>query len=376
MSDKTNLYRPVLVLAPGIIAGAEKVVLTGIMALYELGLNPIMVIIKETRVPHFAEAFKEALPSCIDIRIIESTQALDFKLYRKLKNIMKNENVPLVLHSHGFKSLVVCCMAKGKARHVYTHHGATSQTFKIRVYEKIALIMMRTCNQVIAVSTRMKEELKILLKPYKKITVVENMLSLKNTSFIRKEKLNQVRPENGLIKLIYVGRLSSEKGLLPFLVCLSKFPLKERFQLSIVGDGEERSLVEEFIQKNKLSSIVVTYGMISDLTTVFSSADLLVMPSLREGLPLTLIEALASGVPVLANNVGAISSLVKHKYNGYLTSDNSRESWNEALSSAITDYSRWTENVMLEAEGCERRFSAKLWAEKTHEIYQKVLGSV
>lgn len=369
MNDKTNLYRPVLVLAPGIIAGAEKVVLTGVVALYELGLNPIMVIIKETRVPHFAEAFKKALPNYIDARIIESTKALDLKLCHKLKEIINKEKGPLVLHSHGFKSLVACYMAKGKAPHVYTHHGATSHTFKIRIYEKIALLMMRTCHQVIAVSPTMKEELERFLKPYKKISVVENMLSFENAAEIRMKKISQLKSCNEKIKLIYVGRLSPEKGLVPFLECFSRFSLREKFQLAILGDGSERNSVEEFIQNNNLTSNVETYGMISDPSLFFSEADLLIMPSLREGLPMTLIESLAAGVPVIANNVGAISSLISHEHNGYLTSDNSMKSWNEALNKAIINYSHWQQNAIREGEEFEKRFSAKLWAQKTHEIY-------
>ncbi|MDD4976088.1 MAG: glycosyltransferase [Bacteriovorax sp.] len=367
---KTNSYRPVLVLAPGILAGAEKVVLTGINALYELGLNPLMIIIKETRAPHFANEFKKVLPEYIENITIDSTKALDIKLPYKLKDVLKNERLPIVLHSHGFKSLITCYIIKGKCPHLHTHHGNTAHTFKVRIYEKIAMMTMKTCSQVIAVSNKMNDELKTMLSPYKKIMVIENMLSLNNVAKIRKERSTQVQLNNNIIKLIYIGRLSPEKGLLPFLECLSKFHAKDRFFLMVLGDGVERPLVEKFILEHNLSSQVAIHGFVTDPSDFFISPDILIMPSQREGLPMTLIEALASGVPVIANNVGAISSLITHGHNGFLAVDHSIESWDKVLDTSIESYKDWKQNATLEAEAIEARFSTKLWAQKTQQIYQ------
>ncbi|MGZ3787731.1 MAG: glycosyltransferase [Bacteriovorax sp.] len=373
MHPKIISYRPVFVLAPGIIAGAEKVVLTGIVALHESGLNPLMVIIKETRAPHFATNFEMILPDYIERKMIESTRAFDIGLPYKLKNALKGEKSAIVLHSHGFKALIACWMAKGLRPHLHTHHGNTAHTFKVRIYEKIAMVMMRTCKQVIAVSDEMNKELQTLLRPYKKITTIENMLSFDNADKIRYERAHQKKLDHEVVKLIYIGRLSSEKGLLPFLECLSKIELKERFHLSVLGDGPDRPLIEKFIQENDLSSQVTMHGFVADPSLYFISPDVLVMPSLREGLPMTLIEAFASGVPIIANNVGAISSLVTHEHNGYLARDCSIESWKEVLNMTLCYCEHWKQNAILLADEQKERFSAKLWAKKTRGIYQSNL---
>lgn len=373
MNSKTNSYRPVLVLAPGVLAGAEKVVLTGLNVLFEEGHSPLVIIIRETRVPALAENFKNALPDHIESVTIDSKKALDINLPRRLREILQNEKLPFVLHSHGFKALIACYMSRGNSPHLHTHHGNTAHTFKVRVYEKIAMMTMKSCNGVIAVSVKMKDELEKLLKPYNKISVVENMLSFKNAARIRIKRAEINTINNDKINLIFVGRLSSEKGLLPFLKCLALYPSKERFHLTVLGDGIEKPLIENFIQDNNLSELVNLHGFVSNPSEYFISPDILIMPSIREGLPMTLIEALASGVPVIANNVGAISSLVIDGRNGYLAKDATVESWNNLLTKTLENYKNLRFNAMAEAESFEARFSAKLWAQRTIELYESIL---
>lgn len=368
MNCHTSQYRPVLILAPGVMAGAEKVVLTGLIGLQNAGLRPLMVIIKETRSPHFAHNFKQAIPENIESVYINSTRALDYKLPRRLKNILSTQTLPLILHSHGFKALIACFIMKKKVPHIHTHHGDTGHTQKVRIYEMIARFVMKTCDNVVAVSHQMKDDLDFKLAPYNKIIVIENMLSFTNASKIRSTRAN--RTLNKKIELIFVGRLSPEKGLLPFLDALSTSSLKDHFHLSILGDGIERGPIEDYVKDNKLDSIVTLIGFVADPSSYFITPDILIMPSLREGLPMTLIEALASGIPVVANNVGAISGLVTNEFNGLLIQDFSKESWKAALESSVKNYNQWLKNSSEAAQSIEDRFSLKKWTDKTCIVYQ------
>lgn len=374
MNSKNTRFRPVLVLAPGVLAGAEKVVLTGLSALHEEGLNPLMIIIRETRIPELAYNFDQMIPPHIERRIIDSTKALDIKLPHRLKEAIADQTLPLVLHSHGFKALIACYMAKGQRPHVHTHHGNTAHTLKVRIYEKMAMMTMKSCRAVIAVSQKMQQELAKSLSPFKNIVVIENMLSLKNAAKIREERKTNPTPSNQKIHLIYVGRISPEKGLLSFLESWGSSSKKDHFTLSILGDGVDRSRAQELVLNLGLKDVVKFHGFVADPSAFFQSPDALIMPSLREGLPMTLIEALASGVPVVANNVGAISSLVKHGQNGFLTKDQTLSSWHEALNETILHVNEWKINAEKEASRVEERFSAKSWAKKTKELYLKELS--
>lgn len=372
MNLHNNQYRPVLVLAPGVMAGAEKVVLTGLIGLKNAGLNPLMIIIKETRSPHFAINFKKALPENIESAYIESTKALDLKLPNKLKKILEMQSLPLVLHSHGFKALIACYLAKGKLPHTHTHHGNTGHTFKVRIYEKLAMLIMKNCDQLIAVSYQMKVDLEYKKASPKKLIVIENMLSLGNASKIRSQRLKR---NSGIkIELIFIGRLSPEKGLISFLEFLNSSALKDKFHLNILGDGVEKIAIENFVKNQKMNSLVTLHGFVKDPSPYLITPDILIMPSLREGLPMTLIEALASGIPVMANNVGAISSMITSQHNGHLTKDFSKESWEDALESATKNYKNWLKNAEQEAILIEERFSVEKWVNKTCDLYTKLLN--
>jgi len=370
-----NRARPIMVIAPGLIAGAEKVVQNGVIALNEIGLDPILIIIKETRVPHFADQFEKIIPSEIKRIVVNSNRPMDLmlplRIRDKLHSFLRNEkNGAVVFHSHGFKALIACFLIRGKNHHIHTHHGDTGHTLKVKIYEKIAMMVMKTCDRIIAVSQNMKEELLLQLHPYKNISVIDNMLSFKNTHKIRQSRLERHPPNSEVLQLLFVGRLSPEKGLIPFLKCWSSVIYRDRFELLIIGDGPFKHQIEKTIIENHLHAKVKMLGYIEDPSEYFIQADLLIMPSLTEGLPMTLIESLASGVPVLANNVGAIGSLVVHNYNGYLCHNSNLEEWATALWDSLKNYEYWKSNAQMDAIQIEQRFSSSKWAVKIQAHYQ------
>jgi glycosyltransferase involved in cell wall biosynthesis len=367
--------RPILVIAPGIIAGAEKVVQTGSTALADIGLDPVVVIIKESQTPHFAEQFEKILNPNVKRITVDTKRSLDLMLPMRIKEglnkiLDKDKPGPLVFHSHGFKALFASSFIKGSNHHIHTHHGNTGLTLKIKLYEKLAYSFMKNCDRIIAVSQRMKEDLLNELYPYKNISVIDNMLSFKNIAKIRDRRNALPQRQNDIIRLLFVGRLSPEKGLLEFLHCWSNLIYRDRFELTIVGDGPLKHEIENFLKGHHLMNRVKLCGYINDPAEYFIESDLLIMPSLTEGLPMTLIESLAAGLPVLANDVGAIASLVVHGHNGYLCSTPTEEKWTTGLWEALKNIESWKSNAQWEASSVEIRFSPTKWAVKTQAFYQ------
>jgi glycosyltransferase involved in cell wall biosynthesis len=368
MESSQNL-KPVIVFAPNILAGAEKVVITGTKALQDLGQAPHLIVIQETRAPQHAENFIKEFPADVKVSVVKSTKALDFNLAREIENCLK-EDKHIVLHTHGFKALVACRFIKRKIPHVHTHHGNTSHTFKVRIYEWLADLAMKRCDKVIAVSEEMKKLLLKNLSPYKKIVSIPNMLSFKNASAIRTSRNTHNASEK--INLIYIGRLGPEKGLVPFLENLAKSSLRSAFQLTVLGDGPEMARAKQVVSDSKLTDQIHFKGFVSNASDYLKVADALILPSFTEGLPMTLIEALSCGVPVIANDVGAIKSLLKHEQNGFLTENNDFLEWESAFKSIAINLSSWREYTMNHAALVEELHSAKTWAEKTREVYASV----
>lgn len=126
--------------------------------------------------------------------------------------------------------------------------------------------------------------------------------------------------QNGKKVVLFVGRLDEVKGVTYLIKAMADLDAK----LVIVGDGPLRKSLEK--QADKYADKIEFLGAKShkELPVIYASADIFVMPSIttkkgqKEGLGLVLLEAMASGLPVIGTNSGGIPELVKDGYNGFL----------------------------------------------------------
>src|SRR5262249_45381995 len=118
---------------------------------------------------------------------------------------------------------------------------------------------------------------------------------------------------------VNVGRLDRVKGqihLISMMVNIVKqWP---EAKLLIVGEGQERAILEEKILHEKLQDHVILTGFRSDIAELISLCDVFLFPSYYEGLPLSLIEAMAVGKPVVASNIPSIAEVIEDGVNGWL----------------------------------------------------------
>lgn len=146
--------------------------------------------------------------------------------------------------------------------------------------------------------------------------------------------------------IVTVARLVEKKGL-PYLVEACRI-LREKgfdFECQIIGKGNLRSDLEAMIQNAGLSDTVNLLGSRKhqEVRALIRKADLYVLPSIvgkdgnKEGLPVTIIEALASGVPVISTPIAGIPEAVRDKKNGYLVPEKDSKALAEAIESAMTD---------------------------------------
>ncbi|WP_415324796.1 glycosyltransferase [Clostridium perfringens] len=132
-------------------------------------------------------------------------------------------------------------------------------------------------------------------------------------------------PSNKTI-LGFVGRLCDIKGLIPFLEEFSKN--KEDFndcRVLLVGSGEQEGEIKELIKKLKLQDLVILTGFRDDVYKFYPIIDIFFLPSLYEGLPIVLLEAMAFKKAVVSMNVGSISEVVINGETGFLVENELRE---------------------------------------------------
>lgn len=142
------------------------------------------------------------------------------------------------------------------------------------------------------------------------------------------------RPPRHTPHLLFVARLAAPKDPVLLLDALSM--VKDlKWRLTIVGDGPLRSLVEERRINSGLDSRVELLGYRADVNRLLEEADMFVLPSKYEAFPISILEAMRAGLPVVASNVGGVSEAVVHGKTGILIDRDSLADWVAALRSLI-----------------------------------------
>jgi glycosyltransferase involved in cell wall biosynthesis len=158
-----------------------------------------------------------------------------------------------------------------------------------------------------------------------------------------------------------IGRLFPDKGhrffLNAFAGVRSAYP---QARVAIVGDGPARTAIEAQIKSMNLSVAVTLCGFQKNMRRVYDQLDFIVMPSLTEGLPYTLLEAMSAKIPIIATTVGDIPSIIQHGKSGYLVppSDSS------ALEKSMLAFLENPEHAQAMAEEAQRTLNEQYTAEK------------
>lgn len=179
-----------------------------------------------------------------------------------------------------------------------------------------------------------------------------------------------------IIKLLYVGRLAVEKGV-PVLL-RSLIALKNegyRFHLTLLGDGPERASLEADVKANGLDGMVYFGGFSSQETVrnTLQESDVFVLPSFAEGVPVSLMEAMACGVPVIATNVGGVTELIEHGLSGLVVAPSDEVALKKAISSYI-DNPELRTNIRKSARNTvETDFNLQAEINKLEQLMTKYL---
>lgn len=234
-------------------------------------------------------------------------------------------------------------------------------------------------DKIIAVceEARQAEIQRTHVSPSKVITIYNGIESdryvISNHQIIRREF--GIAPESPLLGI--VGRLHPQKGHSDLI---SAFALVKKqvpgVQLLIIGDGCLRRALEEETKQNQVADGIIFTGLRNDIPSLLSAIDLFVLPSLWEGLPNVVLEAMAAGLPVVATAVGGMPELVVENETGILVPPHDPE----ALAVAIIDLLANTPRMnMMGKSGRQRAqkcFSMEKTVYNTHAVYTDLLAQM
>ena len=148
----------------------------------------------------------------------------------------------------------------------------------------------------------------------KKKLNISKVIAIHPASILKvKKNLKKHKKYNKIKKIIYVGRLSKEKGIITILKSLTLIKNKINFKLQIYGDGDEKLNIIKFIESNNLKTNVTLNGFYKDQKKIFSDADLFINASWFEGLPNALVQSINNNVfPICSNSPGGNLEVIKY----------------------------------------------------------------
>jgi glycosyltransferase involved in cell wall biosynthesis len=234
---------------------------------------------------------------------------------------------------------------------------ATMGSFAGRWLSRILMVAqqltLRRADRVVAISAEIALRLRDLAYPESRIARIPNAIDLTRFTPLptRERQLLRDRlgfPQNRTI-MLYVGRLSRAKGVMMLMRTLPELlAVHPELYLVLVGSGREswddcEQEVIEHIRAHHLQAAVATVGHSDRAHEYLQAADLFVSPSDYEGFGLTIVEALACGLPVVTTAVGVAAEIVRHNANGFLCPPREPRAFRAAIELALLERQRWPE---------------------------------
>lgn len=274
--------------------------------------------------PYYKE-FKKLSNKIIEI----PKQTFSLNSFFQILKYIKEEKIDII-HSHGrgagLYSRLLRLFYNTKICHtLHGIHYEENLKIKDKFLFNIEKILNKITNKIICVSEEEKiKGIKLKLFPQKKVSIVFNGIDIEKFQiYLRnKKQINkEYRKTIGLNETDYIigniSRFHYQKGLPYLLEAFSKINIRNK-KLIIIGDGENRKKLENKIMELKIGDQVILLGYRNDIEKIIQIFDLYVTTSLWEGLPISLLEIMASKIPIVATNVTGNNSLIKNQKTGIL----------------------------------------------------------
>ena len=227
-----------------------------------------------------------------------------------------------IVHSHGYRTDVLAALAGfiTPVTRIATCHTWYSTTFRLKLYEKIDKLALHIFDHVVVVSPQLRQEVSSAGLPRDRISLIWNGTDIDTAcSTQERTELRErygIGPDTAII--LRVGRLDRDKGNTTLLEAFARRFKGRDLRLLFVGEGEEREMLAARAEHLGVAVQVVFAGYQERIAPFLVSADLFVISSYKEGLPIALLEAMAFGRAIIATDVGAIGSVIEHGRNGWL----------------------------------------------------------
>lgn len=311
--------------------------------------------------------------SCHSLKYLvrEISHGKDIRAFFELR-AMLSKLKPDLVHVHSSKAGILGRLAAKSLGlpAVFTAHGwafteGVSEKRRF-VYRNIERVMARFSDQILTVS---EFDRQLALKA--KVGDEETVLTIHNG--MPEVGSNRVSfTQSDQIRLIMVARFEVPKNQKFLLEALAKVETKN-WELELVGDGPTLESARKLAAQLGIAEKVVFSGACDDVPIRLSRSDVFILISDWEGLPLTILEAMRSGLAVIASNVGGVSELVANGDNGFVVDRGDQQGLVDALTQLIKSAELRKKQGISGQYRYRTNFTFDIMLDKILKIYQKVL---
>jgi glycosyltransferase involved in cell wall biosynthesis len=311
---------------------------------------------------------------------------LDLRALIQLVRIIKENNISL-LHTHSPSAAIFGRIAAryNKIPVIVTVHLTASEYFsegsslktKIRrlIYSRIdqALNFFITDRLIFVSRISHNKSVDRHQAPSNRSLVIRNGIDL--TRFDLNLSKEEIRIKMGLpikeILICFLGRLDYQKGLDILLEAVNILHAKHDFKLLVIGDGPQRDELSDFVNSHQCGKTVDFLGFRNDIPELLRMSDIFVLSSRFEGMPISILEAMAAGLPCVVTNVGENASLIKNEINGFLVESENPESLASALMKLIENDKLRTQFGLASHEYAQE-FNDNKMVQKIQDVYNSL----
>ena len=316
----------------------------------------------------------------IEVDVIGERFRFDTRVIRELRRIAARR-APDIIESHMIKShfLVKVSELGRRLPWVAFHHGYTKTDLKMQLYNRLNRWSLPSAARVVTVCNAFAPQLISAGVSAGKIFVRHNAIGPAVPA--EEEEVRVLRHRLGVDSgepvILAVGRMSREKGHVDLINAVGELRHLDpelNFKLVIVGDGPERERVERLAGELAISERVVLAGHVDDVHAYYVLADVLALPSHSEGSPLALLEAMATGVPVVATRVGGVPEIVSDGTSALLVAPKDPRAFAIALARVLRDPQLVRTLSANALERSRQDFSPEAYARSLTELYLALLA--
>ncbi len=265
----------------------------------------------------------------IETHVIYTEKPFDITKWKKVKKLLRDKEVDLV-HAHGTRasSNVLWAARSLNIPVIYTVHGWSFHADQNPVVRKLRIAgekyLTGKSNKNISVSLSNQQSGKVFIKSFDSI-VINN--GIDQNKFNPERLYKNIRQELGIkeeaVLVLFIARFTVQKQPLALIRSFAEALKKNaNLHLVMVGDGDQKKEAIDLIEKLSIKDNITLVPFRQDVPDVLAAADIFVLPSLWEGLPIGLLEAMAMKKAIIASKVDGTSEVIQNDKNGLLIDTN------------------------------------------------------